>query len=321
MDKARSDVLVVGAGVCGLTTGIRLLEAGLAVQIWTAAYPASTTSAAAGAYWSPFLVGPSPRLRAWAAGGYRVLTELAADPRTGIRTGTCRRASRGNVVLPWWSDIPADLGDCSPTELPAGFRTGLRYTVPIIDMPVYLEYLLDRFLESGGRLRLHPIRELAEAAGAAEVVVNCAGLGARGLALDPGVRPVRGQTVVVANPGLDGVFVDDSPGSDLSTYIVAHRDVVVLGGTSQEGDSRLDPDPATARSILERCRAVEPLLGGAQVLEHRVGLRPARREVRLEAGGLLEGVRVLHNYGHGGAGVTLSWACADDVTALISTGA
>jgi hypothetical protein len=118
MDKARSDVLVVGAGVCGLTTGIRLLEAGLAVQIWTAAYPASTTSAAAGAYWSPFLVGPSPRLRAWAAGGYRVLTELAADPRTGIRTGTCRRASRGNVVLPWWSDIPADLGDCSPTELP-----------------------------------------------------------------------------------------------------------------------------------------------------------------------------------------------------------
>ena len=46
---------------------------------------------------------------------------------------------------------------------------------------------------------------------------------------------------------------------------------------------------------------------------HRVGLRPVRPSVRLEAEG-----RVIHCYGHGGAGVTLSWGCADEVTQLVA---
>jgi D-amino-acid oxidase len=92
---------------------------------------------------------------------------------------------------------------------------------------------------------------------------------------------------------------------------------IVLGGTAQEGDERLAPDQATAAAILERCARLEPRLRGAEVLEHKVGLRPGRPSVRLEAerraGGLL-----VHNYGHGGAGVTLSWGCADEVARLIA---
>jgi D-amino-acid oxidase len=320
VDLTRYDVLVIGSGVNGLTTGIRLLEAGLRVRIWTADRPSATTSASAGAYWSPFLAGPRHRVLDWSARGYRALSDLAADTRSGIRIASCLRASRGSIELPWWVAVPDDLRDCAAAELPPGYRTGLRYTVPVIDMPSYLNYLLGRFQAGGGRLNLHPIEELGETVGAADVIVNCAGLGARGLALDPSVRPVRGQTVVVANPGLDGVFVEDSPAGGRAVFIIPHHDVVVLGGTTETGDWRLEPDPATAGMILERCRKIEPRLVGALVLGHRVGLRPVRPEVRLEEGAALGAARLVHNYGHGGAGVTLSWACADDVTTLVTAG-
>ena len=73
-----------------------------------------------------------------------------------------------------------------------------------------------------------------------------------------------------------------------------------------------------ADRILRDCAAIEPRLTGARVLAHRVGLRPARPTVRLEAepaapGG---GPPIVHNYGHGGAGVSLSWGCAREAAAL-----
>ncbi|HEY2792992.1 MAG TPA: FAD-dependent oxidoreductase, partial [Micromonosporaceae bacterium] len=69
-----------------------------------------------------------------------------------------------------------------------------------------------------------------------------------------------------------------------------------------------------AAGIVARCAAIDPRLASARVLEHRVGLRPSRPSVRLEAVAQ-NGRTVIHNYGHGGSGVTLSWGCADDVVA------
>jgi D-amino-acid oxidase len=93
-----------------------------------------------------------------------------------------------------------------------------------------------------------------------------------------------------------------------------HGDTVLLGGTEQHGDWSLDPDPGISRRILARCAAVEPRLAGAEILAERVGLRPARPEVRLEAERTDSGGLLLHNYGHGGAGVTLAWGCAREIT-------
>ena len=56
-----------------------------------------------------------------------------------------------------------------------------------------------------------------------------------------------------------------------------------------------------------------PALETGTVVAHRVGLRPARSRVRLEAE---DGV--VHCYGHGGAGVTLSWGTADEVASLVA---
>ena len=77
------DVLVIGAGVSGLTTGICLAETGLSVRIRTAAPPEQTTSVAAGAVWGLTRVGPPDRALAWGRAGLEVLSKLAAEPRTG----------------------------------------------------------------------------------------------------------------------------------------------------------------------------------------------------------------------------------------------
>jgi D-amino-acid oxidase len=81
-------------------------------------------------------------------------------------------------------------------------------------------------------------------------------------------------------------------------------------------DWNTEPVPAVAARILRDCAAIEPRVNGARVLGHRVGLRPFRPQVRLEAEPPGRGPLVVHNYGHGGAGVTLSWGCAREAAGL-----
>jgi D-amino-acid oxidase len=107
-------------------------------------------------------------------------------------------------------------------------------------------------------------------------------------------------------------LLDESDPSNL-TYIVPRRDTVVLGGTALEGDADERVRAETAADILQRAISLMPALAGAEVLAHRVGLRPARPSVRLEREG-----DVVHCYGHGGAGVTLAYGCAQDVADLLA---
>ena len=88
---------------------------------------------------------------------------------------------------------------------------------------------------------------------------------------------------------------------------------MIVGGTDEQGDWSRTPSPETATEILQRATRLVPELADAKVVGHRVGLRPVRPSVRLEAEG-----RVIHCYGHGGAGVTLSWGCANEVTQLVA---
>jgi D-amino-acid oxidase len=96
----------------------------------------------------------------------------------------------------------------------------------------------------------------------------------------------------------------------------------VGGGTLEEGDWGTAPDDTIARSIVERATALVPALRGAQVLGHRVGLRPVRPVVRVETelrpSHADPGHAVVHCYGHGGSGITMSWGCAEDVVNAVS---
>jgi D-amino-acid oxidase len=322
------DVLVVGAGVSGLTTAICLAEAGARVLIRAAAPPAQTTSSVAGAIWGPHLVEESARVTRWGHETLAVLRELAADPATGVRTITGVEGTRGapspagqpEPAAPELPDWLTDLGavPCAAADLPGGFASGWRYSAPLAHMPTYLGYLRARFEAAGGRVEAGTVRSLHGAAAerGARAVLNCTGTGARELLPDPALQAFRGQVVIAENPGLTEFFIGLPDGTTELVYLFPHGDTVVLGGTEVAGDWNTEPVPAVAMRILRDCAAVEPRLNGARIVGHRVGLRPFRPQVRLEAEPRNTGPLVVHNYGHGGAGITLSWGCARQAAAL-----
>ncbi|MFI0406343.1 FAD-dependent oxidoreductase [Actinomadura sp. 3N508] len=313
------DVLVIGAGVVGLTTAITLAESGLRVRIHTADPPDGATSATAGAMWWPYRVEPYERAKEWALKSFDVLADLAASPAvTGVRMADGIEAGRKSYRPPEWAS-GTGARPCDADELPAGFAEGWRYRLPLLDMPAYLAYLVGRFESAGGVLQVKKHRDIPLAA--APVIVNCTGTGARLLVDDANVVAVRGQVVVMENPGITEFFCEDDDGGTDLVYILPHGRKVILGGTAEPSSWDREPDPDTTRAILERCTAVRPELAGAPFLGQLVGLRPERSTVRLEEEVRRDVAaphgRLIHNYGHGGGGVTLAWGCAAEVAELV----
>ncbi len=311
-------VTVVGAGVIGLTTAVRLAEAGHEVTLVARDRPLATTSAVAAALWFPYRVLPYDRVLAWSRQSYLTFSRLAVDaPESGVELRWGTELLRSDPPDPWWASAVPDL--TVTRDVPPPYTCGWRFLAPVIDMPRYLPWLAARATAAGATIDPSAVSlsDLADLAGLGPVVVDCTGLGARNLVPDPSVTPVRGQVVVVAQIGIDEWLSDDLDDHVL-TYIVPRRDDIVVGGTADDDSWDLTPDPATADAILTRATALVPALAAAPILAHKVGLRPTRPEVRLESDH--RGPQtIIHNYGHGGAGVTLSWPCADEVVALLDS--
>jgi D-amino-acid oxidase len=312
-----SDSIIIGAGVSGLSCGIRLLEAGFNVRIWARELPLRTTSNVAAAVWYPYKAYPEHLVVGWAAATYAELLQLSGQPDTGVIVRHGLEIFPWAVEDPWWRDAVPSYRRTTPAELPAGYHDGYAFEAPVAEMTIYLPYLQRRFEALGGSIEVRVLRSFDEAFAECDRVVDCAGLGARELAGDTSMIPIRGQVVRVAQVGLDRFILDDY-GPNGITYIVPRINDCILGGTADEGAEDVTPNPATAEAILARCIALEPRLREAAVLEHKVGLRPGRPAVRLEAERLMADQLLIHNYGHGGAGVTLSWGCAAEVVRTIS---
>jgi len=310
MGERRPDVIVLGAGVIGLTMGVCLAEQGLQVQIRTRAAPSETTSAVASAMIGPSFASSDDPIGIRERVGIEEFTTLAGVDNTGVAL------RRGRLVSRQAGPLPPGVELCAAAELPAGFAAGFWATLALVDMPAYLDYLVRRLAAAGGQIELAEVESLSELAEQAPLLANCTGLGARDLVPDSSVRPVRGQQVIVDNPGLEEFFIEAPFGPAWTAYW-PHPGHVVLGGTLVEDDDNLEPTPALAEEILRRCIEVEPRLRQAQVRGHQVGLRPMRPSVRLEAEQVSD-ARCVHNYGHGGSGVTLSWGCAREAAALLT---
>jgi D-amino-acid oxidase len=312
---ARAEATVIGCGVIGLTAAVRMREAGLDVRIVTAALPLETSSSVAAALWLPYKAYPEDRVLAWGRETFEVFEELTRVPESGVRMREGVEIWRQEVPDPWWASAVPGVRRCTEDELPPGYADGHAFVAPVAEMPVYLGYLLDRFTSSGGTVERRVVSSLEEVADGG-VVVNCAGLGARELVGDASMEPIRGQIVRVRNPGLER-FVLDEENPDGVTYVIPRSTDCILGGTAEDGAWSTEPDSETAAAILERCEALEPRLAGAEVLEHKVGLRPGRPEIRLEREDVPQGPLRVHNYGHGGSGITLSWGCAGETLRLV----
>lgn len=258
--------------------------------------------------WYPYLAEPRDRVTGWSAATLAEFTALAARGVDGIVMTPGTEIFGEPVPEPWWtSAVPSVERVAAPRP---GYAEGWSFVSPVVDMPVYLPWLAGHVRELGGTVEQREVRSLDEVDG---TVVNATGLGAREFVGDDTLEPVRGQVVYLEQVGVNHWWIDDSAlDLGVATYVVPRANDVVVGGTEDHGAEDLTVDPATADAILARARALVPELADARVLGHNIGLRPSRPTVRLDRAG-----DVVHCYGHGGAGVTLSWGCADEVAALV----
>jgi D-amino-acid oxidase len=328
-------VAVVGAGVSGLTCATLLAEAGHETVIFAEEAGTHTTSAAAGAIWFPYDVEPLESAIRWALESFETFENLCRQHNSGVSMIELRTFCRhGTIQIPEWaarlgaialnqSEISADfIGTKQGTrdwnqsrhDREQIFASGYAMRVPLIDTTIYLDYLASRFVAAGGTInakaRFNRLEEVSFDFG---IVINCAGIGAQRLVPDPELEPHRGQVVIVEKLALAcAVVCDDAP----LMYSIPRTNDCVFGGTNDLGDNR-QSDPTTSAAILaECCRVLN--VPPPRVVAERVGLRPFRRSgVRLQADRLGDGRVVFHNYGHGGAGFTLSWGCAQEVLQLI----
>jgi D-amino-acid oxidase len=320
-------VTVAGAGVVGLTCAVRLAEAGFTVDVLARELPPETSSAAGDGLWLP--PAPDPGGPAGPAGrrARSTLAELrrlaAGDAGTEHETGVVQRPGvlLGAGAVAGLRPLSEDVG-LAPVDAPApGHRAGWRAVLPLVDLDRYLPYLVRRLDAAGGTLTRLALATLPTRG----VVVNCTGVAARAMTPDPAVTPARVQVVRLADPGLGEWLVDATPGGEC--LVAPHGDHVVVGGPVEDGGWSPTPEPATAELLRERAARLVPALAGAAVLGHRVGLRPQR------SGGVRVGIEhrepapggdpytVVHCYGHGAAGLALSWGTADDVLAAVRTAA
>ncbi|MCR8671439.1 FAD-dependent oxidoreductase [Agrococcus sp. HG114] len=308
-------IAVVGAGVIGLSTAHELAAAGHDVTVLAELDPLDTTSAVAGAIWFPYAAERSAAVDAMLASTLARCTAIAGDhPEAGVdlRSGVIieRSAEPDRSWTAWAHATEADA-----SALPPG-ATGMRTTVPLATMSLYLPWLRDRCAALGVRFERRAIHDPDALAGGFDAAVVAAGVRSGALlGDDTTVVPIRGQVVRIENPGVEEFVIDDDEG-DAITYLLPRRDCLVLGGTHEVGATSLEPDPAIEAGILERCARLVPVVAGRRILSRAVGLRPWRPTLRVEPvpGRALP---IVAAYGHGGSGMTLSWGTAERVAALL----
>ncbi|HTQ79859.1 MAG TPA: FAD-dependent oxidoreductase [Thermoanaerobaculia bacterium] len=344
-------VLVIGAGVSGLTTALCLRERGLDVTVVAEKFAPGITSVVAGALWEwpPAVCGyhhdqiSLSRSKDWCMTSYSKFIDLANDGANGVffrpvvfyfkrpveesPRDLSKMLELKEQVLGFAHD--ASLIETHGVNPELGLRDAYMHLAPMVDTDRYMEWLLAQVRAAGCRILQERLQGCLmeqvpklQRTYRVDAIVNCAGLGARELAAED-MYPLRGALVRVLNDGssmprLEAAHCishDESQDSQDIVFIVPRgNDRLVLGGLAEADEWSLDiglDSYAPVREMYERCLEFLPILRQAPLDTAepvRVGLRPFRRQnVRLERE---PGMPILHNYGHGGAGVTLSWGCS-----------
>ena len=279
---------VIGAGVMGLTTALRLVETGAKVTIYADQFPSETRSARATGVWSPSsrigLAGQvdegfSQRWESWARRSYaihRSMVGVIGDPVEFIPgydvadpdRAPGPRASRpflhlGRTVRdmePRWSRLGEE---ATPFQ---GKRTSSGLSM-VFNVASYADRLTRLFLLRGGKMvrRSFPDRS-AVLALSEPVIVNCMGYGAKSIWGDASLVPVRGQiSWLVPQPDARySVFYDD-------VFAVSRRDGVVLQYTGPNDDYGYGIDQETVDSAeTERVlETMQRLYRSAQIAAHQ----------------------------------------------------
>ncbi len=315
--------ILIGCGVSGLTTGISLIEAGYSnVRIVAANLPPHTTSNKAAAIWFPYQANPQDLVLKWSMESYTILEALSHQTNTGVHmVDWCVLEQLPFGESPWWTIglPPHSYRKAAIEELPKGYTQGFITHVPMIETPTYMDYLLQRFEAMGGQIEVRKIESIEGLLkeNPQAVIVNCSGLGAKTLCNDEELFPIQGHIVQVETTEQDSKeigYMADEDGINSMGYMMPRKDCVILGGTAEVNQSSLEVDESVVADILRRCQNLQPNLKGRKVIDAYVGLRPGRSVIRLEKE---QNLAVVHNYGHGGSGFTVSWGCAKGAVRLV----
>ena len=331
---SRRSVVVVGAGVIGLSTAVHLLEkfpGEIELTVISEEFSPNTTTDRAGMIMFPVDLGIKSKynqdesIKRWARHTFQKFHSIYRSEENA-KVEIC--LEHGYLFLstpspdPWWKEevfgfrhVELDSLEASVINLPPDCKIMWSFSAYIVNPTSYITWLLQKVKIRGANIVKRKISSLDQLTSSYDIVINCTGLGSCGLVGDNIMYPVRGQVVLVKAPWVKSWVVHYW--QDGVSYVFPRARNVVLGGTAQPGDFRESPDPDTAMEILERCQKLVPSLSDAEVIKEWAGLRPARDPIRLESCKGDGGSLIIHCYGHGGGGIVLSWGCAVEVGDIV----
>jgi glycine/D-amino acid oxidase-like deaminating enzyme len=319
-------IAVVGAGIIGLSVATHILEElSHNVKVTVLADKISPDTAASDRSGGLIVVPDttnlseheSLRIKKWFDGSLKRFNELFNSEDGGSIGLTILHGYSTNLNL-------AKLLDSSRITDGSEVKTFavnpnislLCFSTFIVSCRTYLPWMMDRIKSLGGSIHQQKINKLSDLMMSYDIIVNCAGVGAGELCSDQDFSPMRGHVVSVHAPWIKQFYIDKTDSDPEGTYILPQVNNVILGGTYESNADDTTVDPATIQRLLNRCQQVVPSLKRAEVLDSWVGVRPIRKGgVRLEVEML--SVPVVHCYGHGRHGVSLSWGTALEVGELI----
>lgn len=316
----RPKIAVIGAGVIGLSTAILAQEAGYDVVIFSDKKPLETTSAKAAASFKPHEVAYNELTQSMVERGWEHFKRLTFQYEDfadllGVRKQTHWEASSAPKEQAPYLSVVDNLEVHEKPDVPGGYAFGWKYGTYFIDVPIYLRWLNGTFLANNGSLTivarkfedLDEFRKLP-----ADVIFNCTGLGARELCHDNKMHPIKGQIIEIdRQPDMDWSISADG------FYVYPRKYETVLGGTVEPNVEDEIVENGAVHLLIRGNKRILPHLTIDSVRSTYAGLRPYRDgTIRVEAEER-GGQRIIHNYGHGGSGFTLSWGSAEIALALI----
>jgi len=326
-------VTVLGGGVCGLTSALRIKREMPSVQLEvigeriasrTAPHDITTSEGAAG-LWKPFaLTGtPDELVNRWGRetlDHYMQIYLSGAAPDAGILLSSAYELFEEPLAtLPVWRDVVPAFRRLTPADIqfydPSGRHVdGYSYDTIVTEGRLYLGWICRQLEAMGVKITQRKIVNIDEI-DSESLIVDCCGLGSRELFADEELYGIRGHVLRVRAPWVRHHVESHGMDATRPAYIIPNTDTVVLGGTKERSED-LTSTEEERQEIFDRCKDIVPSLEAAEVIGHWVGLRPGREGVRLEVEEM-GGRTVIHNVGHGGSGLTLAWGCAGDVVKLI----
>ena len=248
----KKKIAVVGAGVTGLTSAIRLLEEGHSVDIHARDITPHTTSDVAAAFWCPYRVGPHDRAQEWARFTHGIFTKEMENPDCGISLTRNREIFKEPAKDPWYLDLLQNYKKIPADQLPETFVDAYEFDTYLIETASYMKYLHEKVQSLGANIIEHELDSLEVLKGNYDLVINCSGVWARQLVNDDTVYPIRGQVVVIEQLDKLNEPITTHEAGEYPSYIIPRSNDCLLGGTALADDWDLEAHPETASDIRVR---------------------------------------------------------------------